>query len=65
MVAKTRITAPTCVKKAVLANRSHDSFTAWSAVRLAVKKATVEITDATKASKTKKCPICPGIKCSP
>ena len=57
--------APTWVKKAILARRSQYFFTTRSAERLAVKKAMVEMIDATKASKTKKCPICPGNKCSP
>ena len=60
------ITAETsCVVNAALAKRSHDLFSSRSTFLLAVKNAIVEIMEATKASKTKKCPILPGSKCSP
>ena len=53
------------VIKAALAKRSHDLFSTRSCFLPAVKNAMVEMMDATKASNTKKCPICPGSKCSP
>lgn len=53
------------VMKANLAKRSHDFFSIRSVLKLADAKAIVEMIDATNASSTKKCPICPGSKCSP
>lgn len=65
MVAKIITAETSCVTKAALAKRSQDLFSVRSVFLPAVKKAMVEIIDATNARSTKKCPICPGNKCSP
>ena len=56
MVAKIIIAEISCVMKASLAKFSHDFFSTRSVFLLAVKKAMVEMIDATNASNTKKCP---------
>lgn len=65
MVMKIITAEMSCVVKANRAKFSQDFFSSKSVFLLAVKKAIVEMIDATNASKTKKCPICPGNKCSP
>lgn len=58
-------TAATWVKNASLAVLSQFCFSIRSIILEALKKETVAIRAAIKESKTKKCPICPGNKCSP
>ena len=65
MVKKTVITEITWMKNATLAYFSHDNRNCSFTWREAVKKDTREIKEAVNASKTKKCPNCPGNKCSP
>jgi hypothetical protein len=65
MVTKIITAEISCVINAALAKRSHDLFSIRSVFLPAVKKAMVEIMDATNARSTKKCPTWPGNKCSP
>lgn len=52
-------------KKAPRAKSIHERLSLSRVIEEALKYEIAEIIEATKASKTKKCPICPGNKCSP
>ena len=52
-------------RKANLAIRSQLCLSVTTTALLALKKAMVATKEATKESIKKKCPICPGSKCSP
>ena len=65
MVTKIIAADTSCVANAILAKFSQYFFSVRSVFLLAVKKEMVEMMDAPNASQTKKCPICPGNKCSP
>ena len=54
-----------CVKKAMRAKRSQDVFFTISAVNEALPYPATASNEATNATITKKCPTCPGSKCSP
>ncbi len=72
MVKKTIISEINWIKKAPLAKSSHERFSPDAAeselsvlMDDALKYEIAETREATKASNAKKCPICPGNKCSP
>ena len=53
------------VRYAPLAYSNQVRLSGEGLLELALKKEIVEMSEATKASKIKKCPICPGNKFSP
>ena len=64
MHAKTATNENASIKNAVRAKRIHDCFSFSSWVLEALKYEITETIEATNASSTKKCPTCPGSKCS-